>query len=234
MKTNSMDTHTQRVEMVLSLRPTLDPVLWLGRPASPQHLSLPIKTTREISLVGGLDHLWHRPMWLWPQPYLLPLGSQGKTPGPERLHGGWIFARGEDRQRIPPADWNYCFAFPRHKRYTITSVLIDHQGQRIVSVQGIGYLPESSVEKRNSSPLNIRFSALHGTLRLGSMHLRLHRGMWIRSIIQPASAPNGPEAQRIRFAVIHPQFGPVFGYEGLFRPQPKPSRVPALVTLQSS
>ena len=171
-----------------------------------------------------MARVWHKPRWIGPVFRLL---SRADVLFPETgrdipttlvVKPGWN-RRGEAMQT-----WDRTFYFPGRRRHFRSVMEADIPTARVVELQGPRNALEEFANVRFIPPGTIEFLTVRSSVHLGRLRLRLPRRLWITAHVIQSIKPGTPDSTRVQLVVTHAIFGPIFGYEGVFRTRRRPRK----------
>jgi hypothetical protein len=175
-------------------------------------------SSQPVRLVGKMEHIWHRPAWLWPFFWLL---AQVDIVFPETgsdIDALLSVTAGRDSHGQPYLKWNRLFRFKVH-RYFNATMLYDRRLKKVIERMGPLGLLDMVWNVRFSPPDTIHISTAGCILRIGRRRLWLPRLLCldVTAVERALDSDNGIS---IFLTVAHPLLGSIFGYDGVFYLQP--------------
>lgn len=182
-----------------------------------QYLS-PAGAPYEVVLAGTMERVWHRPAWLWPVFWLLSRWDLFFPETGENIPTTLVITTDRDSDGTPFQTWERTFLFPGVERRYRSVMRYDAETNRIVELQGPGDILRESAEIRFELPGTLQFITVESCLKMGPVRVPLPRVLWVHGHVH--QVVEDPESGRTRVSLLirHNLLGPVFGYEGVFRP----------------
>lgn len=178
----------------------------------------PADAPYEIVLGGQMKRVWHRPAWLSPVFWFLSEGDILFPETGENIPTILVVSPKRNEQGEPIQTWERIFHFPKHVRRRYKSTMVyDEQSKHIIELQGPKNIFEEMAEIHFTPPDTLEILTVESILRLGRLRIRLPRRLWITAhVVQRVNSPHSNTSQ-VTLTITHGLFGPIFGYEGVFR-----------------
>lgn len=172
----------------------------------------------DIVLGGQMKRIWHRPRWLWPVFWLLAKGDVLSPETGENIPTTLIVRTQRDQTGEPVQIWERTFHFPDHVRRRYTSTMVyDPNSKRMIELQGPRNAFEEIAEVRFTPPATLEFLTVKSVLHIGRLRLNLPNRLWITAHVVQEADQRRDDTSRVALTITHGLFGPIFGYEGVFR-----------------
>ncbi len=203
-----MNISNQQIE--LSLTNHLQPV-----PSYPAEIRL-ARSWQQRYLLDQLDQIWFLPVWFWPD-FWSPTPDLQDAPKLE----GWRQEALPDATASPVPGGRA--GEPGSTLSQWLSVQISEPGSLpLVELQGPGQLALPNGNIKSVQPVTTTILTAEGTLRLDGASLRLPAGLPGVLTIAHQPVVTGKRRWQINLALHHPEHGPFFEFQGVFRlPQVK-------------
>lgn len=178
----------------------------------------PADAPYKIVLGGQMKRIWHRPAWLWPVFWLLALGDILFPETGENIPTSLVVTPSRNQEGQPIQTWERTFHFPKRKRRRYSSTMVyDPSSKRVIELQGPKNAFEEIAEIRFTPPHTLEFLTVESILHVGRLRLRLPRRLWITAHVVQCVEDVLKDTSQVTLTITHGLFGPIFGYEGVFR-----------------
>jgi hypothetical protein len=184
-----------------------------------QFLATP-ERTYDVILKGVMHRIWHRPKWL--KPLFIFLGwlgilvsrMGGAIPTTLTVVPGYL-PNGD-----PYHEWNRTFAFDE-PIYFNTRVIYDKRQDNLADLVGPGYCLHMVWKGQYLPPRTFTLETVTNAIRLGDQVIYLPKWLWLpllgRVQFVQMAREEAEDTVDVDLRIIHPLFGEVFGYQGMFQ-----------------
>lgn len=181
---------------------------------------VPLESPDRVVMEGTAHDVWYRPGWLGPVYRLmgrlgLMVARRGRAiPARMEVHPGWL------PDGTGYYAWNRVFDFGEPVHFD-TWMGIDPRSGHVVDMVGPGRRLHVVVAGRFQPPNVITMSSVTYGLRIGTRLVWLPRWLWALTFgsveVLEVARPAEPGVVDVDLRIVHPVFGPMFGYVGTFR-----------------
>jgi hypothetical protein len=194
----------------------LEPHFVILPPAFREQFFLDPDAPYSLVFEGVMDHVWHRPRWLWPFFWAL---AQIDALFPETgrdISARMVMSAGRDPDGGPIQYWQRTFAFRTVRRFNAITGYDAGLG-RAVEWIGPRRMLQFVWDVCFEAPNRIVITTARCALRLGPWRLWLPR--WLTGTVRAIEHADRSRDDTIHIdlALTHLLLGAIFGYEGTFR-----------------
>lgn len=195
--------------------PVLESHLFNLPPAFREQFLLSPDAGYHVLLEGQMEHVWHRPRWLWPFFLLLAWADILFPETGAAIPASLVVAAGRDSDGQPYQTWRRVFHFKTRRRFN-ARVAYDARRRCVVEWLGPSHLLEATWDISFQPPEVMLITAREVALRLGRWAMTLPRWMTVRVRAVERAEVTCDDTIHIDLVVTHPWLGDIFGYAGNF------------------